>query len=142
MSPDGRGFATVTVIALLAMLAIFGVALVVISGTQHAGAALDVQGVRAYHSARGGLEWGMSHILRPGGGCAGIHGRTVVYGDNLVGFRVTLACTATVHREASSDFNVFQITATACNDTACPTAAVPPPPGYVQRQVRATLGDN
>ncbi|HEX2199713.1 MAG TPA: agglutinin biogenesis protein MshP [Burkholderiales bacterium] len=141
MCPE-RGFATVTVIALLAMLAIFGVALVVISTGQQVGATLDVQGVRAYHAARGGLEWGMAHILRPGGGCVGIHGRTLVYGDNLAGFRVTLGCTSTVHREAGTDLNIFQVTATACNDNACPTAIVPPPLGYVQRQLRVTLGDS
>ena len=36
------------------------------STTQHAGAALDVAGARAYQAARAGVEWGLFHSLRNG----------------------------------------------------------------------------
>jgi len=133
----------VAIIALLAVLAVFGASVVVISTTQQLGAALDLQGVRAYHAARAGLEWGMYHVLRPGfGGCAGIDGKTVAYGGNLTGFRASLACTPSSHREGTSDLTMYLITATACNHSACPTASAPPPLDYVERQLRVTLSSN
>lgn len=131
------------VVALLAIVAVFGTALVIISTTQQAGSALDMQGVRAYYAARGGLEWGMYHVLRSGfGGCGGIDGKSVAYGGNLADFRVTLACTASTHEEADANMTVFSIVATACNDAVCPTAAAPPPAFYVERQLRVTVGSN
>lgn len=133
----------VAVIALLAVLAVFGVSVVVISTTQQVGAALDLQGVRAYHAARGGLEWGMFHLLRGGLACADIDGRTLVYGDNLAGFRATLACRATTHEEGSASVTLFSVTATGCTESAtCPRPAgpTPPPVAYVERQLRVTVG--
>jgi MSHA biogenesis protein MshP len=138
-----RGFALVALIALLAILAVFGASIVVTSTSQQVGAALDLQGVRAYHAARGGLEWGAYHVLRPGfGGCAGISGKTVAYAGNLTGFSVTLTCTSSVHNEAGSNQSTFEITATACNEPACPTGAAPPPLAYVERQLRMSLSNN
>jgi MSHA biogenesis protein MshP len=133
----------VAVIALLAVLAVFGASVVVISTTQQVGAALDLQGVRAYHAARGGLEWGAYHVLRSGfAGCGGIDGKSMTYGGNLSGFRVTVACTSTAHEEGSATVTMYALTATACNDSACPTASSPPGAGYVERQLRVTLGSN
>jgi MSHA biogenesis protein MshP len=136
-----HGFAMVVVIGLLAVLGILGTSLLMISTTQQVGSALDVQGVRAYHAARAGLEWGTYHVLRPGfSGCAGINGRSIVFPGDLAGMRSTLACTETVHREEATDITVAAIVATACNDTAaCPTAASPPPATYVERQLRITV---
>lgn len=131
------------VIALLVVLAILGASLAVVSTSQHGGSALDVQGIRAYHAARGGVEWGLFHLLRTGGlGCAGINGQSIDYGGNLAGFRATIACTSTVHEESTGNVTMYVVTATACNDTAsgCPLAS--PPPFYVERQLRVTVGSN
>jgi MSHA biogenesis protein MshP len=132
------------VIGLLAVLGIFGTALIVVSSTEHVGFALDIQGVRAYHAARAGLEWGAYHVLRTGyGGCGGINGKQVVYAGNLSGFRAVLSCTSTTHDEGGTTLTMYAITSTACNDAAaCPTAATPPPATYVERQLRLTLGSN
>ena len=131
------------VIGLLAVLGIFGASLIVISSTQHVGFALDIQGVRAYHAARAGIEWGAYHVLRTGyGGCGGINGKSIVYGGNLSGFRATLQCVPTLHEEGSTNMTMYAITVTACNDAACPTAATPPAATYVERQLRLTLGSN
>lgn len=133
----------VTVIALLAVLAVLGASLVVVFTTQQVGAALDLEGVRAYHAARGGLEWGVYHVLRPGfGGCAGIDGKSLAYGGNLSAFRVTLACTSSTHGEGAGSSTVYALTATACNDSVCPTAAAPPPLAYVERQLRIVVGSD
>jgi MSHA biogenesis protein MshP len=131
------------VVGLLAVLGVFGTALVVISQTEHVGFGLDIQGVRAYHAARASLEWGAYHVLRSGyGGCGGINGKQVVYGGNLSGFRATLTCSSTSHDEGGTTLTMYAITATACNDAACPTAATPPAATYVERQLRLTLGSN
>ena len=133
----------VSLIALLTVLAVFGASIVVVFTTQQVGAALDLQGVRAYHAARGGLEWGVYHVLRPGfGGCAGIHGKSVAYGGNLADFRVTLACASSTHDDGTGTVTMYSITATACNDAACPTASTPPAATYVERRVRVTVGSN
>lgn len=143
MCRSERGFAMAIVVALLAILAVFGAAMVVISTSQQVGAALDMQGVRAYYAARGGLEWGMYHVLRSGfGGCGGIDGKSIAYGGNLADFRVTLACTSSSHEEADAALTVYSIVATACNDAVCPTATTPPPLAYVERQLRVTVGSN
>ena len=130
------------VIGVLVVLGILGASLAVISTTQQVGFGLDLQGVRAYHAARGGLEWGVYHVLRSGfGGCAGINGKSVVYGGNLSGFRATLACTATPHEEGTVNVTMNVITATACNDAVCPTASTPPPASYVERQLRVVVSN-
>ena len=143
MFPRSGGFAMAVVVGLLAVLGVFGTALIVISQTEHVGFGLDIQGVRAYQAARAGLEWGAYHVLRTGyGGCGGINGKQIVYGGNLAGFRATLSCAQTSHEEGSTSLTMYAITATACNDTACPTAATPPPAPYVERHLRLTLGSN
>lgn len=139
--PRSGGFAMGIVIAVLVVFGILGTALVVISTTQQVGLALDTQGVRAYHAARGGVEWGLYHVLRTGfGGCAGINGKVITFGGNLAGFRAALTCTSTAHEEGGTTVTVFDITANACNDGAtCPTAASPPPAAYVERELRVAV---
>lgn len=132
----------ITVIVLLAVLAVFGAAVVVVSTTQQVGAALDLQGVRAYHAARGGLEWAMYRVLRDGQPCAAINAQTIAYGGNLAGFSATINCLSSIHEEGSTNITVFSLTATGCNQPACPTGLVPPPGTYVERQLRVTVGSN
>lgn len=150
MFPSGRparGFATTVIVAILAMLAVLGTSLVVISMTQQTSTALDLQGVRAYSAARGGLEWGLNRLLLGGTPCAGVgvvvHGTAFNYAGNLDGYRVVLACEPSIHEEAAGNVTMYVLTATACNDTAgCPTATNPPPATYVERQLRVTAGNN
>jgi MSHA biogenesis protein MshP len=136
-----RGFAMVAVIALLAILAVFGASIVVISTSQQIGAALDLQGVRAYHAARGGVEWAMYQVLRNGRSCADLQGKTLAYGANLAGFSVTVGCRSSSHEEGSTPVTVFTISATGCNEAVCPTGGTPGTT-YVERQLRLTLGSN
>jgi hypothetical protein len=35
---------------------------------------------------------------------------------------------------------MFEITSTGCTEATCPTAAVPPPATYADRQLRVTVG--
>ena len=133
-----RGFAVPVVIALVVVFAtILGTALVTISSAQHVGFGLDIQGVKAYHAARAGLEWGMYHILRTGDDCAGVNGQSVVFDGNLAGFQATLECSESPHQEGGVAVNMYAITATACNAASC-TVGIPQP-GYANRQLRATV---
>jgi MSHA biogenesis protein MshP len=125
----------VAVIALLAMLAVFGASVVVISTSQQVGAALDFQGVRAYHAARGGVEWGLYQVLRNGQDCAAVN-QTIAYGDGLAGFSVSVTCLSSSHPEASNPVTLFTITATGCNAAVCPAA---PATTYVERQLRVRV---
>jgi MSHA biogenesis protein MshP len=133
-----RGFAMPVVIALVVVFAaVLGTALVAISSAQHVGFGLDIQGVKAYHAARAGLEWGMYHILRTGDDCTGVDGQSVVFDGNLSGFRATLECSESSHQEGGVGVRVFAITATACNAASCSSGT--PEPGYANRQLRATV---
>ena len=129
----------VAVVAILAVLAVFGASIAVVATLQHVSAALDLQGVRAYHAARGGVEWGLYQILRNGQTCAGISGQTLTYGDNLAGFAATLSCTSSGHEEGNATLTLFAVTATGCNQVTCPGA---PSATYVERQLRATVARN
>ncbi|MDP2823608.1 MAG: hypothetical protein Q8O52_13145 [Sulfuritalea sp.] len=57
-----RGFAIVSAIFILVVLAALGAFIVSISSSQQIGSALDVQGVRAYQAARAGIEWGVYQV--------------------------------------------------------------------------------
>jgi MSHA biogenesis protein MshP len=128
------------VVAVFAVLLVLVLSLAFMATTQHAGAALDIQGVRAYHAARGGLEWALFQVLQNGQDCAGIGGRTLVFADNLAGFSATVQCAATTHAEAGESVTMFAITVDGCNEAVCPAAANPPAAGYVGRQLRVTVG--
>jgi len=136
-----HGFAMAIVIAVLVVFGILGASLVVISSTQHVGLAMDLQGVKAYHASRAGLEWGIYHVLRTGvgGGCDNINGKVIAFAGNLAGFRAAVACNQTTHPEGTAMVTMSVITVTACNDNACPTGVTPPPVGYAERQLRVTI---
>lgn len=60
-----HGFTIVSAIFLLVVLAGLGVAIARFSSIQHISSAQDMQGSRAYHAARAGLEWGIFQVLAP-----------------------------------------------------------------------------
>src|SRR5205823_13147483 len=61
-----RGFSLVAAIFLLVVLALLGALIASGTGMQQASGQLDLLGVRAYHSARAGMEWGASQVLDRG----------------------------------------------------------------------------
>jgi MSHA biogenesis protein MshP len=137
-----RGFATAVIIGLLVLMAVLGTALVVISTTQQAGFALDLQGTRAYQAARSGAEWGINRVLN-GTACTTVNGTTFTYAGNLAGFQVTLGCLSNTHQEVTTTVTMYTITATGCNlaSGTCAVAA-PTPSNYVERQLSVTVGSN
>jgi len=146
------GFSIIAAIFLLVVLALLGAFIVSVTGMQQSSGQLDVLGVRAYQSARAGMEWGAWQVLDPGntlnaGSCSPIVMPTCPasptnlppLAGSLSGFTVTVTCAQTANTtEVNRNVRVFQIVATACNQGAsCPNAA--PTNGYVERQVQASL---
>ena len=155
MSPETqKGFSLVAAIFLLVVLALLGALIASVTGMQQASGQLDLVGVRAYHSARAGLEWGASQVLDPNntlnaGSCAVINMPSCpaspqplpALGGSLSGFTVTMTCAQTADTtEGNRNVRVFQVVATACNEPSggsCPNPA--PSSSYVERQLQASF---
>jgi len=155
MRPDPQcGFSTVAAIFLLVVLALLGALIASITGVQQASSQLDLLGVRAYHSARAGMEWGARAVLDPGHtlnpascappvmpACPASPTHLAGLGGSLAPFTVTVTCAQSADTtEGNRSVRVFAIVATACNQPAggaCPNPA--PADGYVERQVQASL---
>jgi MSHA biogenesis protein MshP len=141
-----RGFSLVTGIFLLVVLSALGAFMVVFTGLQQNTVQLDVLGVRAYYAARAGVNWAMYRALDPD------NPGTLVFatcptgtialgamGGSLAPFAVTVTCSDTSAAdptESNRSIRVYEITATACNQAACPGA---PAAGYVERKVVVTI---
>lgn len=131
------------VIAVIVMLAAFGVALVTMTTTTQSASVIDMQAARAYQAARAGVEWGIFRAISAAG-CAAPTTTSFALAGGLQDFTVTVACTPTSHIEvAAPALTMYAITATSCNFSggACPVAA-PGNPHYVERQLRVSVGSN
>jgi MSHA biogenesis protein MshP len=143
------GFSIVAAIFLLVVLALLGVFIASVTGMQQSSGQLDVLGVRAYQSARAGMEWGAWQVLDPNntvGGCAlqtcfASPQNLPALAGSLAGFAVTVSCTQTADTfEGNRNVRMFQLVATACNQPSgggCPPAT--PATGYIERQVQASV---
>jgi len=144
-----RGFSLVTGIFLLVIMAALGAFMVVFTGLQVNTVQTDILGVRAYYAARAGINWALFRALDPentiapgAAAFASCPTGTIALGSlggSLAPFAVTITCTDTSGAdptEANRTIRVYQITATACNQTACPGT---PASGYVERQVVVTV---
>lgn len=149
-----RGFAIVSAIFILVVLAALGAFIVTVFSHQQVGSALDVLGVRAYLTARAGIEWGLYRVQATPAynfGYTSIDPNTrdcpaattsfVPAAPTLAGFVVTVTCART--DPPSSGPRQFVVQATACNEpvagwaantVACPNVANPGPQ-YVERRV-------
>lgn len=144
------GFAIISAIFILVVLAAMAAFIVHVSTHQSAGHVADVQGIRAYQAARTGIEWGLYNHLRPPQTCAAAS--SFALGGNLAGFTVTVRCTpsdeVTNNNEAGTSpagtqLFVRRIVATACNQPAgapatCPNLA--PGANYVERELAVVAG--
>lgn len=147
-----RGFAIVSAIFILVILAALGAFIVTISTTQQIGSALDVQGARAYQAARAGIEWGLYQVQATAAynfgytssdpntrACPAATTSFSPTATTLAGFTVTVDCTATA--DASNGPTVYTLTATACsvpNAGACPNT-VNPGALYIERRLSVTF---
>ncbi len=145
------GFALPSAIFLIVVLALLGAIVVTVSGLQHTSSARDVMGAKAYQAARAGIEWGAYKVLRqaplPGAGACPASPTVIPMpaGTDLTGLTVSVSCLLTNADEGSrtaaggNPLEFYLITATACNQPACPNTTNPGP-AYVERQLQATIG--
>lgn len=126
------GFAIVSAIFLLVVLAALGAFMVTFSTVQHTTSAQDLQGTRAYHAARAGAEWGVYQVVQTTpASCAGT--ASVPLGGTLAGFAVNVQCAAAgPFNEGGVQSSVYTITSTATSGTVGT-------PTYIERQVQVTV---
>ncbi len=159
-----HGFAIVSAIFILVVLAALGAFIVSVTTGQQIGSTLDFQGVRAYQAARAGIEWGIYQVQAtpaynfsygagpgpvgtglsndrrcPGGGFASTDS-FVPAAPTLATFTVTVTCAATV--DPNNGPTVYSVVATACNQPAagaCPNLAPAAGFNYIERRIDAAL---
>jgi MSHA biogenesis protein MshP len=111
-----HGFALISAVFLVVVLALLGAMIVSLSTTQHVSSARDLLGSRAYFAARAGIEWGSYQVLQSGG-CAASSTLPALTGS-ATGFTVIVDCTASgPFDEAGSSVRVYRITSTASTGT-------------------------
>ena len=102
-----KGFSIVTAIFILLVLAVLGGFMVTMSGTQSRTSLWALQGARAYHAARSGLEWGgfqalVNNACNPSSTFS------------IDGFTVTLGCQAEGPiTEGGQSYSIFHLTSLA-----------------------------
>lgn len=98
------GFALVSAIFLIVVLAALGAFMVTIGGVQHTTTSQAVLAARAYFGAKAGLDWGIHQVI-PAGVCP-VPASFSPAGAGLNGITVNVNCT-------SPAANVFYIQSTA-----------------------------
>ena len=135
-----RGFALVAAVFIVVVLALLGIMIVTIGGVQRATTSAAVQGARAYHAARTGIEWGVYQALNntvPTCGAAPSTPTTNTFNlavAGLDGFAVSVVCSYTEHRETDKDIRIFVINSMA-------TSGGFGNPDYVSRRIQVTVTD-
>ena len=129
-----RGFAIVTAVFLIVILALLGAVIVSLSSTQQIGVTRDLQGSRAYFAARAGIEWGVYQALQAGS-CAAPSTLPALAGS-AAGFTIQVQCARSPAvgslDEGGTAVVVYQITSTATQGTFGTL-------GYVERQLQSVV---
>jgi MSHA biogenesis protein MshP len=138
-----KGFTLVSAVFLLVVLAGLGAAIANISVMQNTGSSLDVQGSRAYQSARAGVEWALHRqLVAAPGACAGASVSFVPPAPTLMTFTVTVTCTPVVYPNANPPITIRRVRAVACNQPTagvCSVGAGQNNPNFVQRVLEASF---
>ncbi|MGQ0598621.1 agglutinin biogenesis protein MshP [Aquabacterium sp.] len=125
------GFALITAIIILVVLAGLGAFASSFIPMQQLGSAADIQGARTLLAARSGLEWGAYQVAQGGPSCVASTSNTLpATASSLQGITVTVTCDST-------KAPLYKVTATACNQPsggACPNTTTINV-SYVERQV-------
>lgn len=124
--PFQRGFAAVTAVFLLVVLAGLGAFMLTFSNTQQVTSAQDVVGSRAYWAARAGLEWGIASTV-----AACPTSPKTLTGVNS--FTVVITCSSQAYSEADRTVTIFRFTSVA--SSAGTVGGV----GYIERSVSASM---
>lgn len=121
-----RGFAAIAAIFLIVALAALGGYMVSFSNTQQISSAQDVQGSRAYWTARAGLEWALATV-NASSACP-----VAATPTPIEGFSMSILCTSQTYAEAAAAPRLFQIRAIASVGTVGTV-------GFIERSVSASM---
>ena len=122
------GFAIVTAIFLLAVLAALGVFMLTLSGVHQATPFQALTAARVYYGAKAGLDWGIQQAVAAGN-CAASTGLTLT-GNGLNEVTAVVTCASTAHTGGT----VYRITSTAERGTFGSV-------DYSRRRIEATVTD-
>lgn len=100
-----RGMSLVTALFILVVLSAIGGYMVLVSGVQSQTTVMALQGVRAYHAARSGLEWGIFQDLANGSCTTGTF--------DIDAFSVAVGCSQATFTEGGQTYNVYRVTSLA-----------------------------
>ena len=154
--PPRKGFAILSAIFVLVVLAALGAYVVTISSAQHMGSALDIEGSRALQAARSGMDWGIARVVNAptafgAGSCqpgpVSVNLNTVSSADFTAfsGYTVSVTCEGTFFLDGASRLYSYALTATACNQPnaagVCPNTA-PPGNNYLERRLTVQVTCN
>lgn len=147
-----RGFALVSAIFILVVLAALGAFILNISSSQQIGSALDVQGARAYQAARAGIEWGLYQVQSTPAYQFG-HASTnanlracpvsPIPDFQVFEFAVHVECSRSpvddsIANNPNNSPAVYSLTSTACSQAPCPNTTNPSAL-YVERRMTVTF---
>ncbi len=125
------GFAIISAVFLIIVLALLGAMIVSLSSTQQVSQVRDMDGSRAYFAARAGLEWGVYRVLHDSN-CPASATMPALAGS-ASGFAIAVTCaTYPTVDEGGTTVSVYQITSTATKGTF---GAL----NYVDRQMQAVI---
>lgn len=124
------GFALISAIILIVVLAVLGVYMATMSGIQHETTSRSLLAARAYYGAKAGLEWGIHRAIAAGGICLGDTPFDLT-GPGLDGIKVTVKCVQTY---AYSNNRTYYITSLA-------EFGAYGSPDYVRRRMAATVAN-
>lgn len=106
-----EGFALASAIFVMVILGAMSAFLLTLSGVQSRSGIFALQGARAYHAAKSGIEWGIYTVV-DSGGCIGP--TTLMNVDGLAGFTVTVTCDELGDfTEGSDTVTVYRLTSRA-----------------------------
>lgn len=122
---QARGFAAISAVFLLVVLAGLGAYMLTFSNTQQSSSAQDVLGTRAYWAARAGLGWGTASAIND---CPPSPTQLMVDG-----MTVQVTCSMRVYIDGADTIRVLQLQSQASNNAPVGGA------GYVERSLSASL---
>lgn len=124
------GFALVSALFVLVVLALLGAAMVRMSGTHSNTPVSALQGARAYHAARSGMEWGIHQALNDDTWCG-----NNIPDFSLGSFDIQVTCQSTTFQEGgSTDYTIYHIVSESRTGTFGE-------PGYSVRRMEARITD-
>ena len=122
------GFAIVSAIFLLVVLALLGAYMVSFTTIQTQTSAQEVQSSRAYWTARSAIQWAMG-VIASSGACPAAGASPALAG----GFSVAVNCSSHTYDEIPTTRTIYRLRATVSSGGAVGNAA------YVERQVDAIV---